>query len=158
MTVMIIGLCLSAAALRRYRASAAGVGHNPSAEARSVGAPVPNLSAPSTAPAPRSVVQASPTPMVVGPVVAFTVYPEGLEPVIAHIRAGPVTIMILNHSGGVSQGVSIQQLPQPGSPVGQVGWSNNGTFLGENSFNLQTGTYQISDASNPNNTAQLVVQ
>jgi hypothetical protein len=149
--VLVVSLCLSAAALRRYHASASA-GIRASAEARPVAAPVSNLV---TAPAVRPAVKGqSGGGGAIGPMVVFTVYDVGLMPATVHAPAGTLMILIrdvssgtlgLNIGGQVVNGTLVQSNgPKPSNASGTV--------------TLTTGTYTVSDMSRPGNTATLIVQ
>jgi hypothetical protein len=149
-------MCLSAAGVKRYRASASAGSHE-SVEVRAAIVSAPNPVSPH-APATRPPLAApqSGGGGGIGPMIVFTVYDAGIMPDVAHAPAGTLMIMIRDLSPGTT-GLNIAgQVVNGTISSGSNGLSKVPTSSG--TVTLSAGTYTVTDMSRPGNTATLIVQ
>jgi hypothetical protein len=158
MAGLVVSLCLSAAVVKRYRASAAGGALGRAAEARNVVAPAPNLVS-QPAPAPHSALpaaQASPTPAD-PQVQVITLGPTGFVPSSVTLNLSTFVLAVNNRSGVQSimlelaaqnsgQSTNVASAPVVSS---NPGWR---TLL-----NLSPGQYMLTEASHPQWTCQITI-
>ena len=158
MVGLIVGICLSAAAVKRYRASASGGALGSTVEARNV---VVSAANPVTqpAPAPHSALpaaQASPTPAD-PQVQVITLGPTGFVPSSVTLNLSTFVLAVNNRSG--VQSIMLQLAAQnsgqstnvASAPVvsSNPGWR---TLL-----NLSPGQYMLTEASHPQWTCQITI-
>lgn len=172
---LILALCLSAAVLRRYRASAAAGEGRSTAEASTTSAsllPAANLAAPvgpaaaavpQTSPTPSPSPSPSPTPVVQA--LKFWMYGAYLYPMTIYAQPGPTLIVVSNQT---QANVSLNLLPYGASASSaavvstqnQTNSSAGGAppIQATGVVNLSAGQYIYYDQNNPAIQGVIVVQ
>jgi hypothetical protein len=93
--------------------------------------------------------------------VTFGLYDVGIEPDVIHTSKGLIAVQIEDVSGG-SKGLLVER--ETGNDrvaIGQVlrfGPASQASWRGRSEFNLEPGTYRVTDTSRPQNFAHLIVE
>jgi hypothetical protein len=158
---VILTLCISAAALKRYRASAAGITHNPASEASMAVLPASNLTAPLAAAAAQPLAQTSPSPSPTPPppIQTLRVWMYGLYlyPRTIYAQPGPTTLQ-LNNQTGLNASLALTQAGSMVTTVdtnSAVGGPPPATASGV--VTLSPGSYVFYDMNHPAMTGVIVV-